>query len=327
MNFDDIAGQSEIVASLKHSIENNSIGHAYVFDGPAGIGKKTVARITAGVLLCLERLSARRCGSCISCRTFDFDSNPDFYEIESGGDAISVEQIRKMRDSVAVRPMYGNRKVYLIAGAEDMTVQAQNCLLKTLEEPPEYAVIILTVSNYAALIETIRSRAFRLSFKKNTDAEVRRLLETRLGRSAAGIDFAVSFSGGIPGVALQLAGNKDFLLIREKTIEAVSGIKNLKPSQVFKLYSFFEKSKDDINLVLDIMISFFRDMLVAKKSSNENMLINSDKKDIILDSALSFSARGLMRRIDIIESTRRNIARNVNYQLSIEMMLMKLREE
>jgi len=328
MNFSDIIGQKEVLTSLGNSIEAERVGHAYIFNGAKGIGKKTVAKIFSQMLLCDQNVSGKSCGECPSCRMFVTGTNPDFCVIGQNSDAnISVEEIRKLQSQIIVKPMYSKKKIYLIMDADRMTVQAQNCLLKVLEEPPEYAAIILTTSNYNSLLETIRSRTLKFRFKKNTYGEVYELLEERFGEKLSGINFITAYADGIIGIALELAGSEEFAQLREKTTEVLLRLIKSRLEDVFDIYDFFDANKNNIDTILDIMLLLYRDMLVMKKAGNEILLINSDKKDIILSNALGFSAPKLAKDMEIIEQTRRNIKQNANYQLSIEVMLMKLQEE
>jgi DNA polymerase-3 subunit delta' len=327
MDFNSIIGQEEVVTNLKNLIADERVGHAYIFAGPKGIGKRSIARIFASMLLCSAPKNNGCCGTCMQCTMLKEGSNPDYTELDTEGKSIGVGEIRRIQADVIVRPMYSKRKVYLIADSERMTVQAQNSLLKTLEEPPEYTVIILTTSNYDALLETIRSRAIRYNLKNNTPEEVRTFLASIHGAGIKAIDFITAYSGGIIGTALKLAGSDDFVETREKTLEIVLKLARGQLGDIFEIYSFFEKNKDEINTILDIMILFYRDLLIMQKTSAENMLINSDKKDIILSSLSRFPAGKLLQNIETVEVARKNLKQNANYQLLVEVMLMKLQEE
>lgn len=327
MNFDSIIGQQDIIFNLKKSIENGRVGHAYIFNGPAGIGKKTVARAFAGILLCGNSKRSAACGKCVSCRLYKEGSNPDFMVIEAPGTSIGVDAIRQMQEDIIKKPLYSPKKVYLISEAEKMTVQAQNCLLKTLEEPPGYAVIILTTTGYDALLETLRSRSVRYDFRKNSEKEVREALIRNFGTSPANTDFIVSYSAGIIGKALELAGTDGFSELRDNAIDFLFKIRKPRLYSVFEIYHFFEENKSRLETILDIMLTVYRDMLVLRKTGNEYLLINSDKKDIILDNIHDFSAEKLLTDINTLETARKNIRQNANFQLSIEVMLMELQEE
>ncbi|MDP4093028.1 MAG: DNA polymerase III subunit delta' C-terminal domain-containing protein [Bacillota bacterium] len=327
MGFDNIIGQKELIDSLKKSIINNRTGHAYILCGPQGIGKRTLASAFAGALLCSTGKGGESCGTCIPCRMFETGSIPDLFIIDTGDSGIGVNDIRKLQGDIIVKPLYSKRKVYIIADADKMTVQAQNCLLKTLEEPPEYAVIILTVSNPGLLLETIRSRTVKYTLGKNTIPEVVHFLKLKYSDGLANADFISAFSGGIIGRAAELAKSEEFFLLRDKAIDIVLKLSGTKLIDVFTAYDFFEKNKESIDTVFDIMLLFYRDLLIASETGSEKMLINSDKKDIILDNVSLFSVPGIAKSIKTIEETRKNIKQNVNYQLSIEVMLMKLQEE
>lgn len=325
--FNSLIGQGEIKGILENSIKGNKVSHAYVFTGPRGIGKKSFAKIFSGMLLCENQSGGIRCGQCFACKTFDNNTNPDFHIIDAGEGSIGVDEIRKIQSEVIIKPYYSSRKVYLIIEADKMTVQAQNCLLKTLEEPPSYAVIILTASNYEALMETIRSRVSRIPFKKYNNEELRAILDLWLDKPVYNMDFVLSFSDGIAGNALDIAGSEDFIRIREESINVILKLVSKKTEDIFNASKFFEENKSDIDIILDIMLTFYRDLLIYKKTENEKMLINSDKKGIILNNIAKFTAGKLGDNIELIENTKRILQQNANFQLSMEVMLMKLQEE
>lgn len=326
MKFNDIMGQKKVVESLKKAVEKKRIGHAYIFSGQSGIGKTTVAKLFAALLLCTRPFDGESCKACRACKLFTNGSNPDFFMIEPDNNSIKIEQIRDMQDEIIVKPMYSKRKVYIIEKAETMTVQAQNCLLKTLEEPPPFAVIILTTGNVYYLKETIRSRSIKYNFKKNSINEIKTFLKQKYNYRNENIDFIASYADGTIGKALKLAGSNEFNVLRESVIETINNLKAYRLLDVFEIYKFFESNRENINVILDIMTLYYRDLLIVKKTNSNDMLINADKKDIILNGAEKYSVRKLVNNIQIIESARRNIKFNANYQLAIEVMLIKIQE-
>jgi DNA polymerase-3 subunit delta' len=256
------------------------------------------------------------------------NTNPDFYITESEGQSIAVNDIRDMQRDVIIKPLYSNRKVYLIIDGEKMTVQAQNCLLKTLEEPPPYSIIILTTSNYDALLDTVCSRCTKYSFVKNTVEEVCKVLESKLGRMGNNLEFIVQYSNGIIGTALEIAMSEEFMPLREKTIEMIFELETTSNSKKFlDICEFFIKNKDNIDKVLNIMLLVYRDLIVLLADGKENMLINSDKKNKMINATNKYTLKKLIRNMEIIEFIRRSIKQNANYQLAIETMIIRLQED
>ncbi len=325
--FSDIVGKRGIVESMLRSIKEDRVGHAYILTGPEGIGKKTLSMAFASLLLCKGNTFPDPCGHCMPCRLIPGNANPDLMIIDGDGKSIGVELIRELQHDVVVRPMYSDRKVYIINNADKMTLQAQNCLLKTLEEPPSYAVIILNASNMEALLATVKSRATAYMLKKNTDEEVREFLVEKYGGKLGGLDFIVAYADGIIGTAVSLAESREFFELRKKTVNLLVGLKNSSRLRALDALSLFEENRDYTDMILKMMALFYRDMLVALAAGNERLLINSDIKDIILDNARHYTPSKLIRNIEAIEEASRNLAQNANYQLCLEVMLMKFQEE
>ncbi|NMB34556.1 MAG: DNA polymerase III subunit delta' [Clostridium sp.] len=325
MGFNKIIGQKIVVDGLRTSLKNDRIGHAYIFSGPEGIGKRSVANIFSSILICDEAREDESCKKCKPCLLFQNGNNPDFYVLGGTGSSIGVEEIRELQSNISIRPLYSRRKVYIIPGSEKMTVQAQNCLLKTLEEPPKYGTIILTTTNYGALLETIHSRGVRYDFKRNTLDEIREFLLDKHGVEQGHANFIAAYANGIIGRALTLLESEDLKKTRDDIIDILIRMNGEGSESIFEFNALFDGNRDDFEWLLDIMISFYRDLLIAGKG--ENMLINSDKRDIILNNVQRFSVAKILDNIETIEQTRRAIKQNANYQLAIGVMLMKLREE
>lgn len=321
MELDKIIGQHDLIVQLKRLISLDLAGHAYAFSGPEGIGKKTLARAFAKDLLCLSH-DSENC-SCISCRTFESGTNPDFYQVVSDKKSIGVDSIRDLQDHVAHRPTYGNRKVYLIPDAELMTTQAQNCLLKTLEEPPEYAVIILLTVNFEALLPTIQSRTVNLRMSAYNDEEMKKIICPAHNVPDSELEFILKFSGGIPLNAIRM--------IEEGSVRDLRSLvfKLLENPDDFALTGNIRKTladrREEISTVFDILLSVYRDCLMLKQGM-ENRLINSDKKDIIKHIASSYQKHNLFEKIANLERMRRNFNYNINYQLGIDALLLEIQE-
>lgn len=173
--FEKILGNEHIKKQLRKSIKNNQVSHSYLFIGIDGIGKKLLATEFAKAMQCLNE--DKYCNSCKSCIEFDSNNNPDFLYIEPDGNSIKIEQIRDMQKRIQEKPIISEKKVYIINNADKMTVEAQNSLLKTLEEPPEYATIILIGSSENAFLTTIKSRCMILHFNPIEDEKMLHYLQ------------------------------------------------------------------------------------------------------------------------------------------------------
>lgn len=313
----DYIGQTEIINEFRKGIKHDSLSHAFVLTGERGIKKKTLARFIAKALLCTENGDVNLpCGYCRACKGFDENVNPNFKVIRSDTKNIVIKQIRDLIDDIGVRPLKG-RKVYVIEDAEKMTVQAQNCLLKTLEEPPVYAKIILTTSNYESLLLTIRSRVIRKNLKPCTINELK-LIAQKKEIDLTGKEYILSLSRGIPGIALQLLADKDFEEIRNETLKFLFDV-NISSKLYFNQY--LSKNKNAFDVCLSVMESVYRDALLVR-CSLEDGLINSDKKDNILKYANMHSTIDITEKISRLEKVRNNMMRNMNYQLAVDIITM-----
>jgi DNA polymerase-3 subunit delta' len=318
-----VLGHRKILASLQETIKNDNVGHAYIFEGPDGIGRRETALSFAAMLMC-EREQAP-CGECKSCRLFAEGSNPDFQEIYSADKSISVDDIRNVLRGLVIRPLYSRYKIIIINDADSMTVQAQNALLKSLEEPPPYVVFILTVQSGAAVTPTVKSRCQRILFDKLRDEEIMQILEERYGRRKPEWDFIVSYSDGVVGTALELVESPGYLETRDEVIRAADQLLKPGDSDVFKIYELFEKNNDRTEFMLRIMLLFFRDIIIYNQTSNYNILINSDKKDMIIENA-GAKLSAMLKCINAVWSAKRSLEYNANFQLAIEVMLMKIKD-
>lgn len=327
MDFNSVIGQTEVKGILKRAMSEERVGHAYIFSGPAGIGKKTIARIFAGLLLCEDPHDGATCGKCKACLLYQSGSNPDCHIINTEEASIGVDLIREIQADVAIKPMYSRRKVYVIEDAVKMTDQAQNCLLKTFEEPPSYVVVILLTTNYESLLETIRSRAQRLNFRRYTYEQVCQAVTENCNSGSDIVELAAGYSDGNIGMALELAGSAEFARLRDLIFSRLAGVAKGKIDDVLEFTKLLEEYKDSTELLLDIMLLYYRDLLVMCETGNENMLINSDKKDMICNNARMYFGQRVIDSISAVEAARRALKQNANYQLVIDDLLIRLRED
>ena len=236
LGFEDILGHEQIKDYFKHALERRQVSHAYILTGEAGMGRKTLANAFAMALQC-EDGETRACGTCHSCRQFLTDNHPDvIYVTHEKPGSIGVDDIREqINDTIMIRPYSGNYKIYIVDEAEKMTVQAQNALLKTIEEPPSYAVLILITANPDAFLPTILSRCVQLKLKPLRDSIIRDFLTDNLSVPEIKADVYAAFARGNLGRAKKMAESEDFQHLYDELLYL---LKNIRDMDISMLLSF-----------------------------------------------------------------------------------------
>ena len=293
--FENIVGNNNIKQMLQKTVELQNVSHSYLFVGIDGIGKKLIAKEFAKMIMCLEE--NKYCNKCKSCIEFDSNNNPDFIYIEPDGNNIKIEQIRQMQSKVIEKPIISNKKVYIINDAQNMTVEAQNCLLKTLEEPPEYITIILIASNENNLLSTIKSRCTIIHFDKIENKELKEYATNAIGINNINENIINIFQGSI-GKAIRL---KDKLDIYENIENIIKNMDNKNIIDILNGSEILYKSKDEIEEILEYI---------------NVILLNQSKQNI-----------KYVKCIDIVEDTKKRLKSNSNYDMCIDNMLFNIWEE
>lgn len=323
MNFSDAFGQEQVIDYLKTVIKKGTIGHAYAFDGSPGIGKTLIALVFAKILLC-KKMGIEPCDQCSSCLKFNHHNHPDVHIIEPDGNSIKNKQIEDFQHELMRKPYESQKKIFIIKKANEMSVSAQNRLLKTLEEPPKYAVIILISSNVNGFLPTIKSRCQVLKFKRVGERKIGEMLEKKYDLTQNEAKMLAVFSNGIVENALKLMESQEFKDNRDKIIEIIEKLLSGDQFSVFQMADFFVINKDQFEEYLDIMIFWFRDLLILRETDSEELLINQDKKTKIQMQLDTVEYDRISNIIAVIEKTKTDIKANVNFQLAIEMMLLNI---
>lgn len=295
MNFENIVGNDKNKQLLNDIIKTKNISHGYIFLGISGIGKCLFAKEFAKAILCNEQIGCNKCKSCIE---FDSSNNPDFQIIEPEEKSLKIEQIRLMNSKIYEKPVVSNKKVYIIDNAENMTKEAQNCLLKTLEEPPEYAVIILIGTNENMFLNTIRSRCVKINFNKINDEDLKKLLMEKFNYSNVTQNLLKLFSGSIEK-AINLQGKQDIYLEVESIF---NNIENTNIIDLLNKKEILTKNKEEIMNILEyINVLFFE-----KITQGNNRYIKA---------------------IEIVEDTKDRINKNANLDMTIDNLLINVWEK
>ena len=326
MLLNNFVGQDSIKTFFTNSIHGGHFGHAFLFVGPQGIGKSTFSTQFAKLLLCTDPKENNPCGVCKSCYMYDEGIGLDFVIVDEKKNSISIDTIRDIQKHIMLRPAYSNRKVYLIKRAETMTEEAQNCLLKTLEEPPEYAVIILNAVNPMSLRETVRSRSVRVDFSRYSREQIFEILRSNGFDDDEKFDYWANASDGIPGRALEIAGSESIEELKEKIYSTIESCKNSKVGYI-DFANLMEDEKQNVGVFLDLAEGYFRDLLVTKTGAQPFRLINNDKKDIILKDSKSWGISAIINAIAHIEFARRSLAQNANFSNTAQVLALYIQEE
>lgn len=325
--FDDIIGHEQIIEHLQNAIELDKVSHAYIINGEKGTGKMLIADAFAMTLQC-EKQERIPCLKCHSCKQALSGNQPDIIHVthEKPG-SISVEEIRtQLNSDIMVKPYSSPRKVYIIDEADKLTVQAQNALLKTIEEPPAYAVIVMLTSNADALLPTILSRCVLLNIKPVADKVLKRYLMERLKVPDYKADLSIAFARGNVGKAVALASSENFDLIKKDALDMLRYLEDMEIHEVVEWVKKTSEYKLEINDFLDILTVWFRDVLLFKATNDVNMLIFKDEVQEIKKKAAHSSYNGLEEIINAIEKAKVRLNANVNFDLTIELMLLAIKE-
>ncbi|EGT5272351.1 DNA polymerase III subunit delta' [Clostridioides difficile] len=308
MYFENIIGQDFAKKYLTNSIKKNKLNNAYMFEGMDGIGKKKFADELSKLLLDYENL----------------ENSPDYVLIKPDGNSIKIAQIRNLQSDIVIRP-HKDYKIYIINNAEKMTVEAQNALLKTLEEPPNYAIIILVTNNKESLLETIKSRCDIIKFSPIPIEDLKRyLINTGIEEERA--QLLAIFSRGSIENSLNLSQSSEFSMMREDIQQYIQIMLDKNIVEILNIPNNMEKYRGKIIALLDMMINYFRDIILLKENVNKNMLINVDKLVFIQNMSGKISYSQLSKIIDIIEDAKSKIKSNCNFNISIQVMSLNIYE-
>jgi DNA polymerase-3 subunit delta' len=288
-----------------------------------------IARSFSAALLCenprQEGDRIEPCGECLSCIQTAAGSNPDLITLEREKEnSIGVGDIRRMRADVQIKPYSAEHKIYIIPDAEKMTPAAQNALLKTLEEPPSYAVILLLADGTGSFLPTIMSRCITLPLRPVPEKAVEDCLKERFGAKEDRARLCARFSGGSIGRAALLLESENFANLREKTILLLQKIEKTNAAQ---LASFAKETvtEEETRDLIDLILTWNRDLLVCRSTHSTENLIFTDEVQYIIEAAQTTSWQGLQAAAEAVFRARRRLFSNVNAELTLQMMLLEIR--
>ncbi|MCH5248678.1 MAG: DNA polymerase III subunit delta [Lachnospiraceae bacterium] len=325
--FTDIIGQEQLKEHLQNAISLNKVSHAYIINGERSSGKEFVAKVFAAALQC-EKGQAEPCQECHSCKQALSGNQPDIIFVShEKPNTISVEDIRaQINNDIVIKPYSSPRKIYIINEGEKMTVQAQNALLKTLEEPPEYAVILVLTSNVDTLLPTVLSRCVVLNMKPVPDNKVKKFLMEELEIPDYKANICVAFARGNIGKAKMLATSEEFDKVKEEAITLVKYINDMDLSEIVKAIKKISEYKFDVTDYLDILSVWYRDVLLFKATKDANSLIFKDEIQYIRKTADRSTYEGIEAIVKALQQAKRRLEANVNFDLTMELLLLTIQE-
>lgn len=295
MIFENIVGNENNKRILEDIIIKNKVANAYMFIGQESIGKFLFAKEFAKAILCLNQ--NKPCNNCKSCLELDNSNNPDLTIIEPDGNNVKIEQIRELNRKVVEKPIVSNQKVYIINDGQNITKEAQNALLKTLEEPPEYVTIILITTSESAFLPTIKSRCTKINFNKLAKEEMLKILKSKYNYQNIA-DMVYKTSNGSINKSIQI-------IERQSEFENINKVfSNLENINIIDLINSKEevfKEKEEINNTLDYIITIFFEKV---KSNNK-----------------------YIECINVAEKTKERLRKNSNYDMTIDNFMLNIWEE
>lgn len=314
----------DIKKRIKYLIKTDGVFHASIFEGPEGIGKRTLARYFAMAIHCES--DDAPCGKCPSCIKHQTKNHPDYREItpEDGKKTIAVGRIREAFSDLYIKPLISDKKIIFIPEADLCEAAAQNAMLKSFEEPPPYGIIILAVKNPSSLLPTIRSRAAIYSLNPAPKSEIEKFIKNTYPEQSDKASFLAEFSGGIIGKAVAFSEDNEFSSLRSRVLKLLCDFEGSKLS-AFRLADFFKENPDKEPLIFDIALSFFRDLSAFSEGSDN--LINSDIKESIEKLSSKISKKGAALALFRIAESKNEKSKNANYDLWITDLLLALWED
>lgn len=327
LDYKQVIGHENIIEHLKKAITNRKVSNAYIFHGEDGSGKKLLATAFAKALLC-EKQGPEPCNYCKSCMQVDGGNQPDLIYVTHEKASIGVDDIRiQVNNDILIKPFSSKYKVYLIDEAEKMTEQAQNALLKTIEEPPEYAVIMLLANNTNRLLQTILSRCVSLSLKAVSNQAIKEYLMQRQAIPDYLAEVSAGFSRGNVGRAIKYATSDEFIQSKDAILKVIKHIDDMELFEIMDAIKELSSHKLEIEDYIDLMLLWYRDVLLFKVTKDPNLLIYKNEYKHIAKQASTREYATIEKIIEAMDKAKSRLKANVNFDTAIELMLLSMKEK
>lgn len=319
-NLNSFLGNARVVEILRRAVELDRLPHALIFAGPSGVGKRTLALLLAQLVNCASPSRNLACGECASCRRIAHGSHPDVRLIEPDGAFIKIEQIRQMIGEIAYQPFEAKYRVVILDPAEQLKLEAANCMLKTLEEPPSRTIIVLVTSNPYLLLTTIQSRSRLLQFAGISQDRIEAHLIKNAGWNQEDAHLAAALSRGSLGSALAFDAGS-YIPVRAQALRFVSLLLSRGSyAEASRLAAGTVKDKDAFPVWVEAVVTILQDLFYAKTAPER-----VGQRDILEDLralAESTPASTVVSAVRAFDRLRRGLRHNVNRQIALETLFL-----
>ena len=325
-SFLEIVGHEQIKEHMQAAIRDKKPFHAYLFQGEEGVGKEALARTFAAGLQCQSESTDKPCKECVSCRQMESGNQPDVIWVTREKASLGVDEIREqLCNTMDIKPFSSPYKIYLVPEAEKMTEAAQNALLKTIEEPPEYGIVILMTSNISALLPTIQSRCLTMEFRPLSTAVVESFVKEHCQVPDYQARASAAFAQGNLGKAMRYAKSEDFIERKDHIISLLRHVEQMDLSEMLAVIKDLGTRKDEVRDYIDLMVLWYRDVLLFKATKDINQLLFQDEASYISREASHRSYEKIEEILQAFEKAKVRLRANVNFDITMELMLLTLK--
>ncbi len=325
-SFSEIVGHEQIKEHMQAAIRDKKPFHAYLFQGEEGVGKEALARTFAAGLQCQSESTDKPCKECVSCRQMESGNQPDVIWVTREKASLGVDEIREqLCNTMDIKPFSSPYKIYLVPEAEKMTEAAQNALLKTIEEPPEYGIVILMTSNISALLPTIQSRCLTMEFRPLSPAVVESFVKEHCQVPDYQARASAAFAQGNLGKAMRYAKSEDFIERKDHIISLLRHVEQMDLSEMLAVIKDLGTRKDEVRDYIDLMVLWYRDVLLFKATKDINQLLFQDEASYISREASHRSYEKIEEILQAFEKAKVRLRANVNFDITMELMLLTLK--
>lgn len=322
----ETTGNEHILGKLTRAIQSDKVSHSYIFAGEEGMGKAALAARFSSILQCDEG-GTSPCNECRSCKQVLSGNHPDIKWVTHEKVSIGVDDIRsQVTSDIHIMPYSSKYKIYIIDDGHKMTEAAQNALLKTIEEPPTYGVVMILVDNLNSMLNTITSRCVSVHLKPVNAGIIKNYLMAHHEVSEYLAEIAASFSGGNIGKAIQYASSEEFGERREESFKILRDIDRMSLNEIMNSVKMISKDKESIDEYIDIFNLWYRDVLIFKASNSKDNIIFKEEIESIQEQSETRTYGEVNQIIQSFDELKDKLKANVNFDIAIELMLLKIKE-